>query len=210
VDNYFATYLTLLFIEHQYGRDAFLKGLAKSKQRVDAFYAKKPGYRIIHNNLANMESVTSSQTYPKGRLHILHGILGDELFWKGIRIYYARYYNGNATTAYFIRVMEETSGQDLKAFFDQWLYKPRTLEVKGRWTYNAARNEMEIQLDQVQTDGSLFNMPSQLAISLLGKPASLGKTVTLSGKSYVFTIQLDTVPTVVLLDPEKWVLMEWC
>jgi aminopeptidase N len=68
-----------------------------------------------------MDSVTSSQTYQKGSwtLHMLRGILGDELFWKGIRSYYARYFNGNATTADFIRVMEETSGRDLKQFFDQ-------------------------------------------------------------------------------------------
>jgi aminopeptidase N len=46
----FAAYFTLLFIEHQYPRDAFLKGLAETTQRVDAFYVKNPGYRIIHNN----------------------------------------------------------------------------------------------------------------------------------------------------------------
>ena len=34
----FATYFTLLFIEHQYGRDAFLEGLKSSKERVNAFY----------------------------------------------------------------------------------------------------------------------------------------------------------------------------
>jgi aminopeptidase N len=206
----FATYFTLLFIEHQYGRDAFLKGLADSKIRVDAFYAKNPGYRIIHNNLSNMDSVTSSQTYQKGSwtLHMLRGILGDEVFWKGIRSYYARYMNGSATTADFIRVMEEASGKDLEYFFDQWLCKPGTLRVKGSWTYNAARKELEIQLDQVQTDGSLFTMPLQIDITLPGKTAPVRKTVQISGKTNSFVIPLDAAPTEVVLDPEKMVLME--
>jgi aminopeptidase N len=206
----FATYFTLLFIEHQYGRDALLKSLAESKQRVDAFYAKNPGYRIIHNNLSNMDSVTSSQTYQKGSwtLHMLRGILGDELFWKGIRAYYTRYMNGNASTADFIRTMEEVSGKDLKTFFDQWLYKPGALRVKGNWTYNANRKELTLQLDQVQTDGSLFSMPIQLAITIPGKVAPAWKTVQLSGKTHTFTFPLDTAPTVVVLDPDRWVLME--
>ena len=206
----FATYFTLLFIEHQYGRDAFLKGLADSKKRVDAFYAKNPGYRIIHQNLSNMDSVTSSQTYQKGSwtLHMLRGILGDEVFWKGIRTYYARCMNGSATTADFIRVMEETTGQDLKAFFDQWLYKPGALRVKGNWSYNAARKELEIRLDQVQTDGSLFTMPIQVSFALPGKTIPVQRTIILKDKSNRYTFPAEASPTEVLLDPEHWVLMD--
>jgi aminopeptidase N len=206
----FATYFTLLFIEHQYGRDAFLKGLADSKKRVDAFYAKNPGYRIIHNNLSNMDSVTSSQTYQKGSwtLHMLRGILGDEVFWKGIRTYYARYMNGSATTADFIRVMEETSGKDLKPFFDQWLYKPGALRVKGNWSYNATRKELEIQLDQEQTDGSLFTMPIQASFALPGKTIPVQRTIILKDKSNRYTFPTEAAPTEVLLDPEHWVLMD--
>jgi aminopeptidase N len=62
----FATYFTLLFIEHEYGHDAFITGLNDSKRRVDAFDAKNPAYRIVHDNLKDMEQVTSSHTYQKG------------------------------------------------------------------------------------------------------------------------------------------------
>lgn len=204
----FATYFTLLFIEHQYGRDEFLKGLAKSKQSVDNFYAKDPSYRIIHDNLSDMNKVTSSQTYQKGSwtLHMLRGILGDEVFWKGIRSYYATYMNGNATTADFIRTMEEASGQDLKTFFDQWLYKPGALRVKGSWTYLAARKELVLQLNQVQADGSVFTMPLQLDIRQTGKVTR--KTVVLSGKTQTITIPLETSPADIVLDPDHWILMD--
>ena len=89
----FATYFTLLFIEHEYGRDAFMEGLEKSKKRVDDFYTKNPGYRIVHDNLTDMSKVTSIQTYQKGSwmLHMLRGVVGTDVFWKGIQSYYKKY-----------------------------------------------------------------------------------------------------------------------
>ncbi len=206
----FATYFTLLFIEHQYGRDAFLKGLANSKRSVDAFYAKNPGYRIVHDNLQDMSQVTSSQTYQKGSwiLHMLRGILGDEVFWKGIRSYYSKYMNGNASTADFRVAMEEASGKDLKTFCEQWLYKPGGLRIKGNWQYNARKKELTLQLDQVQDDGSLFLMPLQIAIKLPGKPAPMMKTISLKEKSNLYTIPVDIEPSAVALDPDSWVLMD--
>ena len=204
----FATYFTLLFIEHQYGKDEFQKGLAKSKKTVDDFYAKNPDYRIIHNNLDDMNKVTTIQTYQKGSwtLHMLRRILGDEVFWKGIRTYYAKHMNGHATTADFIRIMEESSGKELKYFFDQWLYKPGTLRIKGSWRYDAARKELVMQLNQTQTDGSVFTMPLQIDIRQGGK--QIRKTITLSGKSSSISIPLDSAPVEIILDPDHWVLMD--
>ncbi len=130
----FATYFTLLFIEHEYGRDAFLAGLQSSKKRVDDFYLINPGYSIVHDNLKDMAKVTSSQTYQKGSwvLHMLRGVVGTENFWKGIKSYYKKYQDSNATTGDFQREMEEASGMDLSVFFEQWLYKGGTLKYVGK------------------------------------------------------------------------------
>ncbi|MFN3840978.1 MAG: M1 family aminopeptidase [Cyclobacteriaceae bacterium] len=205
----FATYFTLLFIEHAYGQDAFQEGLANSKKSVDAFYLKNPNYRIVHNNLQDMEQVTSSHTYQKGSwiLHMLRGVVGNENFWKGIRSYYAKYMNSNATTADFRREMEEASGMDLKDFFEQWLYKPGALQINGTWRYNAGKKEVTINLEQVQKDGSLFKMPIQVALyPAKGKP--LLKTLQLNEKRNEFTIPSEFIPVNVVLDPGNWVLMD--
>jgi aminopeptidase N len=205
----FATYFTLLFIEHAYGNDAFMAGLEDSKKRVNAFYTKNPNYRIVHDNLQDMSQVTSSQTYQKGSwiLHMLRGVVGTENFWKGIQSYYKTYMNRNATTADFIRVMEETSGMELKGFFEQWLYKPGTLQYNGSWQYNNKKKEIKITLEQVQTDGSFFKMPIQVAIyTSAGKPVI--KTLPVNEKRSEFTISVDSEPGDVVLDPNHWVLME--
>ncbi len=205
----FATYFTLLFIEHAYGYDAFLAGLYDSKKRVNTFYAKNPSYRIVHDNLQDMSQVTTSHTYQKGSwiLHMLRGVVGSENFWKGIQTYYSRHMNGSATTADFIKTMEETSGMDLKDFFEQWLYKPGTLQYNGTWQYNNKKKEVRITLEQVQTDGSLFKMPVQVAFySSTGKPVI--KTLQVNEKQNEFTISIDSEPDNIVLDPNHWVLME--
>ncbi|MCU0357522.1 MAG: M1 family peptidase [Cyclobacteriaceae bacterium] len=205
----FATYFTLLFIEHAYGRDAFLQGLADSKKRVDAFQTKNPQYRIVHNNLSDMDQVTSSHTYQKGSwiLHMLRGIVGTDVFWKGIQSYYQKYMNGSATTADFRKEMEEASGISLAEFFEQWLYKPGALQLNGTWRYNAAKKEVVITLEQVQTDGSLFKMPIQVAL-YSGTEKPVIETLQLNTKQQVFTISSNAVVDQVVLDPDSWVLMD--
>jgi aminopeptidase N len=188
----FATYFTLLFIEHEYGRDAFLEGLKSSKQTVDAFHQKNPGYTIVHNNLKNMSEVTTSHTYQKGSwiLHMLRGVVGTENFWKGIKIYYQKYHDSNATTADFRRVMEEVSNKDLSDFFEQWLYKSGALKYKGNWRFDVAKKEVKIKLDQIQNDGSLFKMPIEIGIYYPGKNESQIERVQVDAKTNLFKIKV--------------------
>ena len=206
----FATYFTLLYIEHAYGRDEFVRGLQSSRSTVMSFAAKNPAYTIIHQNLSRMEDVTSSHTYQKGSwtLHMLRGVIGSEAFQRGIRAYYARHFNGNATTADFRRAMEEASGQELGWFFEQWLYKPGTLKVAGSWSYDAAARQVRLTLDQVQTDGSLFTMPLEIGVYSKGQPTPVMERVRMTAKSNVFTINTATAPDSVRLDPNVWVLMD--
>jgi aminopeptidase N len=206
----FATYFTLLFIEHEYGHDAFKEGLASSKKSVDSFYAKNPDYRIVHNNLKDMGQVTSSHTYQKGSwiLHMLRGMMGEDAFWKGIQSYYKKYMNQNASTTQFRKEMEAASGLDLTTFFDQWLYKPGALKCSSTWEYDAKKKEVKISVKQVQTDGSLFKMPVQVAIYLPNQSKPLMKTIQVNEKENSFTIPVESQPEKIILDPDSWVLMD--
>ena len=163
----FATYFTLLFIEHEYGRDAFIEGLKSSQKRVDSFHKKNPNYTIIHDNLKNMKDVTSSQTYKKGSwvLHMLRGVLGTKIFWKGIKNYYLKYKDLNASTADFKKVMEEVSGKNLTTFFNQWLYQPGVLKLEGEWYYDKGKTELVLEIKQVQDGKILVEMPIEIGIN---------------------------------------------
>ena len=206
----FATYFTLLFIEHQYGRDAFVEGLKASQKQVNAFYEKNPDYRIVHNNLKDMRKVTTRQTYQKGSwiLHMLRGVIGTDNFWKGIQSYYQKYQNANATTADFLREMEDASGRDLSGFFQQWLYKGGTLRYAETWQFDSVQSQITIRLDQTQNDGSLFKMPLEVGLYLAGQNGPQIEVLQVNEKSNIFTIKVASEPENIILDPNTWVLME--
>jgi aminopeptidase N len=204
----FATYFTLLFIENEYGRKEFVKGLESSQKRVDSFYNKNPNYQIVHDNLKNMKNVTSTQTYQKGSwvLHMLRGVLGTEIFWKGIRNYYKKYKDLNASSADFIKIMEDVSNKDLSIFFDQWLYKPGILKLNGDWYYDNNKSQLIIELNQTQNDGSFFEMPIEIGIVYENNINQI-ELIEIKTKSNFFVINVDKEPKNVILDPNYWILM---
>jgi aminopeptidase N len=206
----FATYFTLLFIEHQYGRDAFVEGLKASQRRVNAFHQKNPDYRIVHDNLQDMQKVTSEQTYQKGSwiLHMLRGVIGTDNFWKGIQSYYLKYQDTNATTDDFRRSMEEASGRDLTWFFQQWLYKAGTLRYSGTWQFDSTQSQITIKLDQTQSDGSMFRMPLEVGLYFAGRNSPQIEVLQVNQRSNTFTINAASEPETINLDPNTRILME--
>jgi aminopeptidase N len=203
----FATYFTLLFREHAYGRDDFVRGLESSRLEVLEFHAKEPAYRIVHENLDDMTKVTTRQTYEKGAwvLHMLRGVLGDEAFWRGIRAYYAEYSHRNATTDDFRRSMEGASGRDLARFFHQWLDRGGIPRVEGGWRYTGSA--VEIDLRQTQEDEP-FDLTIPVSIELQGGDPPRTENLRMAERELKVTIPVDAAPRAVALDRELWVLME--
>jgi aminopeptidase N len=206
----FATYFTLLYIEHAYGRDEFVAGLRRSRDQVRAFDQKVPNYRIVHDQLADMAKVTTSQTYQKGgwTLHMLRGLVGDEVFWAAIRDYYARHRDANATTADFRRVVEERSGTDLGWFFEQWLYRPGGLPaLSASWRYDDVRKVVEIEFRQTQATDP-FRLRLDVGMSFADQSGLTIQRVEIDGRQQVVRIPADREPADVVLDPETWALAD--
>jgi aminopeptidase N len=135
---------------------------------------------------------------------MLRGQIGTEKFWAGIREYYRRYRDGNASTQDFRQVMEEVSGADLGWFFQQWLYRAGSPAVKGGWKYNAATKKIEVELTQTQA-GEAFRLPLEVAV----KDAQVRiEKIEMTGKRQTFAIAAAEEPSSVALDPNTWILMD--
>ncbi len=204
----FATYFTLLFIEHAYGRDEFASGLRDSRRTVLDFDTKTPGYRVVHASLTDMANVTSAMTYQKGSwvLHMLRADMGDDRFWSGIRDYYARHRNSSATTADFRRAMEAAAGHDLGPFFDQWLYRGGVPRLSGSWRWDAAAKQVIVELHQTQS-GDVFLMPIDVGITLPGARLRVERA-TITARDGRFAFAADVAPTSVELDPNVRLLFD--
>lgn len=206
----FATYFALLFAEHDEGRDAFVGGLQRSRATVVQLTSKLPDTPIIHRNLNDMDRVLNQLVYQKGAwvLHMLRQRIGTEAFWRGIAAYYRRHRDGNASTDDFRREMERVSGEDLAAFFAQWLTRSGIPRLEGEWRYDPARQQVEITIRQAQS-GSAFHMPLDLALTLPGADGVRVERVLLDGASHVFTFAASVAPSGVTLDPHTTLLADY-
>jgi aminopeptidase N len=207
----FATYFTLLFAEHDSGRDAFVAGLQASRTRAIATEKSLPSISVIHDNLADVSKVLNQLVYQKGGwvLHMLRGVIGTENFWTGIREYYRRYRDGHASTADLRRVMEETSRQELGWFFDQWLKRPASPSFDGGWRYDAKAKQIEVEIVQTQP-GETYRMPFEIGVTTAGnpRPATRVERLEMTSKRDIFTIAADTEPSEVTFDPNTWLLFD--
>ncbi len=198
----FATYFTLLATEHYDGREAFVAGLKRSRDTVFAQEKKLPGVAVIHDNLSDMSRVLNQLVYQKGgwTLHMLRCLIGTENFWAGIRAYYRRYRDANASTGDFRKVMEEVSGADLGWFFRQWLNRSGSPVIEGAWRYNAAAKKVEIDLVQKQR-GDPYRLPLEVAVD------KVIHRIELSQQQQRFEVAAEREPASVTLDPNTQVLM---
>jgi aminopeptidase N len=206
----FATYFASLASEFYDGRDAFVAAMRRSRTNIFTLEKRSPGIAVIHDNLPEIQNGRAPLpiVYQKGgwTLHMLRGVIGTEQFWAGIREYYRRYRDSNASTGDLKRVMEETAGKDLGWFFQQWLQRAGSPVISGDWKYDSAAKKIEIDLAQTQP-GDAYRLPLELAVTVNGAPPAIQR-IECTAKSQKFEIPADREPSSVELDPNVWVLMD--
>ena len=204
----FATFFTLLFIENEYGKDEYTKGILKAKKTVYDLSAKMPSFSIVSDRTAEKEVVTSGITYQKGAwvLHMLRNLIGEVAFKKGIQNYYATYFNANTSTDAFIVEMEKASSKDLKLFFKQWLYQPINPTINASWNYDATTQKLKIHLNQTQGDQFLFTVPVEMGYYKKGDTKPTLLTLNLKNKEQDFTFSVKNSIDKLELDPRNVLL----
>jgi aminopeptidase N len=204
----FATYFTHLFTEHFSGREAFVRGLKNDINTILQAQLKLPEQAVIHRNIDDMRGVLNRFVYQKGGwvLHMLRGTIGTDAFWDGIREYYRRYRDANASTSDLRQVMEQASGMDLRWFFEQWLTRPGMPRLAGTWRYDRADGRIEIEIAQTQS-GAAYRLPLDVGVTLATGAARVQR-VEMTGVTGTFTVPVDAEPAAVSLDPNTWLLLE--
>jgi len=202
----FATFFTLLFIENEYGKEEYNKGIAKAKKSVFDLSVKMPDFSIVSERTAEKEQVTSGITYQKGAwvLHMLRDLIGEKNFKKGIQNYYAKYFNANTNTDEFRIEMEKASGKDLKLFFKQWLYQPVNPTINANWKYDSITKKLNVQLHQAQN--FIFNVRVEIGYYKKGSITPTILTMNLKDKDQVFSFPLASSPEKLELDPRNVLL----
>jgi hypothetical protein len=113
------------------------------------------GYRLGH--LKADLKVFRALVYNKGAsvLHMLRRLLGDETFFRGLRLFYEDQRFKKAGTDDLERAMETASGRVLDRFFDRWIYNAELPRVSFRSTIADGRVTVEFE----QIGNAIFDIP---------------------------------------------------
>ena len=201
----FATYFAELWAERSRGRDTLIAHMRTIRGGLLAdsmVVARRP---VIDSAQTDLMSLLNSNSYEKGGyvLHMARRLLGDSVFFRGLRGYYAGHRDGNATSDDLRRALEGASGRDLGWFFDQWLRRPGYPELDTHWSYDPREQRVYLQIAQRRRFGN-FRLP--LVVELVRKNGTTRRaTVEVPAQQasrIVVPIDLDAPPARVILDPD--------
>lgn len=203
----FAEYMSGLVFEHLDGETAFTNWKNGKIQNITSL----PGGNLYLTDAQADDSnriFSGRLTYNKGSMvvHMLRYVLGDTAFFQGMQNYLAdpNLAYDFAITTQLKAHLEAASGQDLTAFFNDWIYG------QGYPIYNAAvsvldNNQVKVVLSQTTSHDSVsfFEMP--VKIRFVG-PNDQSETVILNHtqNNQEFVVDLPFyAPTNVIINPDK-------
>jgi aminopeptidase N len=201
----FATYLAHIYLESNYGTDSLNAEMKKDRKLIIDF---TKGYRRpVVDSVSPYMSLLNANSYQKGRwiLHMLRRQLGDSVFHKIIRNYYAAYAGKNADTKDFQRICEKVSGKNLETFFTQWLYTAANPKLEVQWKYNEKDKTILLTVKQLQN--SLFEFPLEIQIQTASGKSQV-ETLSITKQSQQFNIPVKEKIVQIYLDPKTSLLFE--
>jgi aminopeptidase N len=206
----FATYFQAMWDEHKLGGNDFLFSDVKANQ--DAYLATwRQGNRrpIVTKNYANPDAVFDTYAYPRGGavLHMLRQTLGEDNWWRAINYYLHKFANQPVETEQFRMAIEESTGQAMDWFFDEWLYRMGHPIFRVSQEYDPATKILKLSVDQLQTidatsqfpQVALFQMPVTIEIGT-ASGTRLERVQILPKKQQTFSLAVDSKPLLVNFD----------
>ena len=151
----------------------------------------------------------SGHVYPKGAqlAHQLRRLLGDSLFWAGLR----RFLTDNAykpvTTADYAVAFEKTCNCDLDWFFDQWAYGIGYPRVHWSRHWAEGLKTLHLMVEQTQQVDSLhplFRFP--VTVRVITSDSVVRREIMVSKAADTFAIPLPGAPLSVRFDEGGWLL----
>ncbi len=202
----FATYFAGLFVERHEGQKPFRDYMQQAAETYFG-YAEKTRTPIFDTETEDLFKLLNANNYQKGAwvLHMLRSSLGDKAFFEGVRTYYTRHKNSTASTEDLRAALEETSGTDLRAFFQSWIYGKGHPKYELSWLWNKNRRNIRLHLKQLQPEPFF---PNSIPIDVLTKNGKRRVVLKPSGKETIQELRLNTAPVNVQLDPDNTILKE--
>ena len=204
----FASYFEQLWVEKSEGEKSFRRGMRTLRDEIaasDVTYMRP----VIDTLQDNYGKLLNTNSYQKGAwtLHMLRTLLGDSLFFSGIRTYYNRHRHATATSDDLCASLEQVSHRNLRWFFDEWLRRPGMPEFTVGWNYNQDLHQLTVEIAQ-DTRTPPFRFPLTMEIHTSEGETRLATVeVPASGAANIpVPVDLKSKPVRLVFDPQVQLL----
>jgi aminopeptidase N len=138
---------------------------------------------------------------------MLRKTLGEDNWWRAINYYLHKYANQPVETEQFRIAIEESTGQSMDWFFDEWLYRMGHPIFRVTQDYDSSVKALKLKVEQLQTvdpesqfpQVMLFQTPVEVEIETTSG-TRLERVQILPQKEQTFTFSIDEVPLLVNFD----------
>lgn len=160
----FAQYFSALYAQKAHGDNTFIAMLRQFRQWAVSESDAGPiylGYRLGH--IKGESRVFRALVYNKGAavLHMLRRLIGDEMFFNGLRRFYNEQRFQKAGTDDLRRAFEAETGRSLDRFFEQWIYGSDLPRLRYRISY--AADAVRVRFEQPEQH--VFDVPVTVTLS---------------------------------------------
>jgi aminopeptidase N len=187
----FADYLAALWTLKDKGQDEFELEMDGSAE----WFFGSSKVSMVTDRYKESDDMFNANSYGKGAwvLHRLRYELGDELFWKSIRLYLSRVADQPSETEDLRQAVEDATGRPMEAFFRSWAYSAGHLQLTLSASWDAAAKKLDLTVTQDQKE------PIELktTVELDGQ----SREVVLKGRRTSFSWPLASRPKTFRFDP---------
>ncbi|KXK04743.1 MAG: aminopeptidase N [Acidobacteria bacterium OLB17] len=149
----FATYMQAMWDEKLKGHEEFLYNDVRANQNTVLGDWERGNRRpIVTKYYANKDAMFDNYAYPGGGsvLHMLRKTVGDAGFFRALNNYLKTNAHQPVSTEDLRIAFEESTGQSLDWFFDEWLYKMGHPVFDITKSYDAATKKLTLNVKQTQ------------------------------------------------------------
>ncbi len=203
----FATYMETLWEENQFGADEAAYSLWQAANRWMTSERLYPVPIVTRNFTDSVEYAGNVYNKAAWVLHMLRLQLGDRDFFAALKHYLETNRNQNVVTADLVKAIEQTTGNNVDRFFDQWIYGAGAPRFEVIESYDDATQKLKLEIKQTQkVEGrvGLFTVPVEVEVTTAGGRKSFPITVSHAGETFTFAV--DGPPRMVLFDKGNGIL----
>lgn len=207
VNESFADYSQLLWLEYKYGADeAGFENYKEMQSYLGSAESRsKDLVRFFYRDKEDMFDLVS---YQKGGriLHMLRNYVGDAAFFKSLNKYLTANKFGNGSAHKLRLAFEEVTGKDLNWFFNQWYFGSGHPKLEISYGYDSPTQTAQVYIKQTQAGDKIFKLP--VAIELYHGSSKKRYTVWAENAADTFSFPVASKPDLVNVDADKVLLAE--